>query len=1624
MANGEERKKAELIKKTAAVARRRRAVGGKKTTAVGVAGLSRYIERYYAYVPPGDIFATSPQNLFGAARGHLDFAAVRPKGKSLLRVYNPEQKNDGWTSPHTVVEIVNDDMPFLLDSITAELNRQGLNVHLAVHPIIRVIRGPGGRLVEVAVDDGGDDAPGIAESFIRAEVTRQSGPRLKEIKKGLEVVIRNVCRAVRDWGAMRGKMIEAIGELEGRPPAVAKNDLTEILEFLQWAHDNQFTFLGYREFRFKGTGAETRVTVNHKASLGVLRDPKAVIFRELESLPSPPPAICRFIHQPTPLTVTKTNLISTIHRSVYMDCIGIKKFGANGLVTGQRMFAGLFTSSAYNKSVLEIPLLRRKTMKTIKRTGLNLGGHDGKALLNILENYPRDELLQISDEHLYQTALGILHLQERRKVALFIRRDDFERFISCLVYVPRDRYTTRLRLKIQKILEDAFAGEVSDQYAQLGESSLARVHITVRTRPGEIPSYDQHTIEGRLTEVARSWPDTLYNALVSTFGEEKGGGLHRRYADAFQAAYSEAFSPFDAVDDIRIFEEVTASGELGMKLYRADGEEKSRIYFKVFNPDAAIALSDVLPVLEHMGLKVMDEIPYRVRPAGGEPKLIMINNFGLVTRSGRDVDIDAVRDNFQDAFRHIWRGDAESDGFNCLVLGAGLAWRDVAMLRAYSKYLRQVGATFSQAYMEQALANNPGLANLIIDLFRVSFDPARDKGRDKKAWRIREKLLAGLDGVTSADEDRIFRRFLNLVDSTLRTNFFQNGRQSAEKSYISFKLDSTALEDLPLPRPFREIFVYSPRVEGVHLRFGHVARGGLRWSDRREDFRTEVLGLVKAQQVKNTVIIPVGSKGGFVVKQPPAAGDRDAFIKEGIECYKILISGLLDLTDNLKGNRVLPPKQVVRRDDDDPYLVVAADKGTATFSDIANGVSQDYGFWLGDAFASGGSVGYDHKKMGITARGAWESVKRHFREMGVDIQKHDFTVAGVGDMSGDVFGNGMLLSGHIKLVGAFNHMHIFVDPNPNPKSGIKERRRMFNLARSSWSDYNVKLISKGGGVFERSAKSIKLSPEIKRRFAIIKDTVTPNELMHAILAANVDLLWFGGIGTYVKASHETNAEVGDRANDAIRVDAPELRCRVVGEGANLGVTQRARVEFSLGGGRIYADSIDNSAGVDCSDHEVNIKILLDRAVVEKKLTVRRRNAQLAEMTDEVGELVLRDNYLQTQAINLIQAQGMAIFDNQVLLMRMLEKSGRLNRDVEFLPDDEVLIERAATRQGLTASETGVLMSYAKIWVYDELLSSSLPDDDFLKVDLVDYFPTPLRKKFLKGIEGHRLRREIIASMVTNALINRMGGHFVYGLMERTGMTPDAIARAYVIAGTVFNFHDLWAVIEGLDNKVPAAIQTAMLLDINRLMEWSTLWFLRHGGDDMDIGRFVNEFTKGVGDLLAGFNAVLPAHYREDARDRAEPYLDGGVPEDLALKVANLVNLFSACDVVRLALGRKMPVIDVARLYFATGTRFHLGRLRAATERVETQTHWQRLAAAALIEETYDHQLALTSLVLDSAGGSRDKRKILAAWEAANRRAVDRMDLLLANLGTSEINDLSMISVASRQLRALAASAGA
>lgn len=1396
------------------------------------ASTHQFVSQYFSHLAIDDLEAMDPATLSGLASHHLASATKRKSGEMIVNIFNPDERNEGWDLGHTVVEVITDDMPFLVDSITAEINRLGFGVHLSIHPVIRVRRTAQGALTNV-LEHGilGADKGVMAESLIHIQIDEQPVIRHEDIKSSLLTVLKDVALSVSDWRNMRAALADLIDELETLTANLPLEEVSEVRDFLRWLHDDNFTFLGYREYEFTGTGTKARVNVTKGSGMGVLKDAKRVVFQELRDLAKMPAEVRRFVKQPDLLMVTKTEMRSRVHRPVQMDSIGIKRLNSKGRVVGQRIFVGLFTAGAYNRSARDIPLLRRKVQGTFDRAGLPSNSHNGKTMLNILETFPRDELFQISTDKLLQISLGILRLQDRQKVALFLRRDDFDRFISCLVYVPRDRYSTDLRKRIQHVFESAFQGSVTAHYAHLGDEALARLHLVVKITPGEVPKYNEKDLERQIADLARSWGDHLGGALVDHYGEMQGVRLLDAYQDAFNHNYEESFTTEDAINDIQRIELTYVFGRLGLHLYQLDAPEGPPLRFKIYHPKVPVALSDILPMLENLGLRVMEEVPYRARPKERDHKII-IHDFGLEPRGTLMGSGDDVRSRFHAAFDQVWVGNMESDPLNALILSAGLDWREVTVLRAYTKYLRQAGITFSEDYMARTLVENAAITRGIVDMFMARFKPLDVKDAvvkaARQAQRLRKKMFDQLEDVSSADQDRILRRYINLVDATLRTNFFQLTQDGEPKSWLSLKLSSHDVEELPLPRPKYEIFVYSPRVEGVHLRFGNVARGGLRWSDRREDFRTEILGLVKAQQVKNAVIVPVGSKGGFVVKNPPSEGGREAFLDEGIECYKTFIRGLLDLTDNLDSRgAVVPPLDVARHDDDDPYLVVAADKGTATFSDIANGVSQDYGFWLGDAFASGGSVGYDHKKMGITARGGWESVKRHFREMNVDTQTEDFTVVGVGDMSGDVFGNGMLLSEHICLRAAFNHLHIFIDPKPNAAKTFKERQRLFDLPRSGWADYNAKLISRGGGVFERRAKSIPLSKEMKAMFGLSADKVAPNDLIRTILSMEVDLLWFGGIGTYIKASIESHVDAGDRTNDALRVDAREVRAKVLGEGANLGVTQRARVEYALAGGRLNTDSIDNSAGVDCSDHEVNIKILLDALVAQKKLTNRSRNSLLARMTDEVGDLVLWDNYEQTQALSIIQTRGTDLVDHQIRLMRMLEKSNRLNRDVEFLPDDETLNERVISGQGLTRPEISVLVSYSKIWLFDELLASNLPDEPYLKRDLQRYFPTALQKKYEEGIGEHRLRREIIATRVTNSMINRVGGTFVTQLMEKTGMKPHEIARAFTIAREVFSARDMWQPIEALDNKVPALTQIGMLLDVNKLLDRATIWFLRN-----------------------------------------------------------------------------------------------------------------------------------------------------------------------------------------------------
>jgi glutamate dehydrogenase len=1574
-----------------------------------------FVRLFYKDVPPDDMAGRSVDSLYGAALTLYKFAQKRPSANAAkIRVYNPDLEEHGWKSDHTVIEMINTDMPFLVDSVTSALNEFDLTVHLVIHPIMRIARDDRGELQSVEAVENSDAS---RESVMHLEIDEQTDEAvLRKISDRLEDVLTDVSLSVEDWQAMLSKVAEVLDGIRTAPTGISAEDQKEAQDFLGWVHNDHFTFLGYREYKFSGTGKKAKVDVNPQSQLGILRREGTHIFDELRQIGNLSTEVQAFVAQPSLLMVTKANKQSTVHRPVHLDTIVVKQFDDDGKVIGQHLFVGLFTSVAYNLSPRLIPLLRMKLAETIKRAGFPPASHDAKALVNILETFPRDELFQIELDDLYHICMGILHLQERQRIALFVRRDAFERFVSCQVFCPRDRFSTKLRMKFQSVIEAAFDGKVTAHYTLIGDSPLARLHLLVKTTPGELPEYNVTDIERQLVETARDWADTLRQVLVREMGEERGLTLYRRYGESFTGDYRDRFGVDTAALDIDRIEDVIKSSDLRVNLYRPIEAAENELRFKIYNPGAPVPLSDVLPMLENMGLKVITENPFKVEPRDTDVN-VRIHDFGVLVDG--EFHLHDVRDKFQELFIRMWHGEVENDAFNRLVLLGGLHWREVVILRTYARYMRQMGSAFSQDYMAKTLANNAGLAATIVDLFIARFDPDRDPGLAVEAEAIEGDIITRLEDVMNPDEDRILRAFLNLVQSTLRTNYFQYGKDGNPKPYLSVKFNSGMVEDLPLPRPWREIFVYSPRVEAVHLRGGPVARGGIRWSDRQEDFRTEILGLVKAQMVKNAVIVPVGSKGGFVVKRPPVDGGREAFLEEGIACYKTLMSGMLDITDNIVGGDIIPPERVRRLDDDDPYLVVAADKGTATFSDIANGVARDYGFWLDDAFASGGSQGYDHKKMGITARGAWESVKRHFREIGKDIQKEPFTVAGVGDMSGDVFGNGMLLSEQIKLVAAFNHMHIFVDPDPDLAKSFAERKRLFDMPRSSWADYDTKVLSKGGAIFDRKAKTLDPSAEVRKLLDLGTGKVTPADMMKAILKSDVELLWFGGIGTYIKSSAESNADAGDRANDAIRINGKDIRAKVIGEGANLGCTQRGRIEYAHAGGRLNTDAIDNAAGVNCSDHEVNIKILVGEVVAAGDMTEKQRNKLLVEMTDEVGDLVLRDNYLQSQAISNAFAGGGDALDAQVRLIRMLEREGRLNREIEYLPDDEELARRTAAHQGLTRPEISVLMPYAKLWLYDEVLKSDLPDDPILVEELVRYFPTAVRKKYSAAISSHRLKREIIATVGTNSLVNRVGGTFVHDMMEATGLSAVDVSRGYLITRAVFGLRKLWAGIEALDNKVDAKVQIAMFSHINRMVEDVTLWFLRNC-EELNVGAKIELFRPAVAKVIEAFDDIVPADaaFRTTLDQKSQSLIDRGVPEDLARRIAAMQQMVAVCDIVRIAEATGRDVIDVGATYFAIGARFQLGLLRAAAESIEAETHWQKLARAAAIDDLFGHQRELTRVVLSSGTNGTVGGDLVRKWVDDHQRGCARCDQLIDELRAAGQIDLSMITVANRQIRAM------
>ncbi len=1594
--------------------------------ASGGEGAALFARRLFERIADKDLAAAPPDQRAAAALALLGFARRRLPGIAKVRAFNPTVGGHGFESRHSIIHVVNDDMPFLVDSIANELTRREISVHLLAHPVLAVRRDLDGDLLAFGPDAG--ERP-RSESMMHIEIDRQADPGLlDELAAALGRVLAEVRLAVDDWRPMRQACLDAIGDLAAaNPPA-----LSEYADFLHWLEADHFTFLGHRRYRHVEDPTQAgglRYDLVPGSALGILRRDEVRLF---DSGRGSGEAMARFARGTDNILIVKADRPSLVHRSGPLDCVIVKTRDADGRVTGERRFAGLFTSAAYHAPVGDVPLLRGRVQSVLRHSGIDASGHDGRTLMAILDSYPRDELFQIDEETLYDQVLGILQLQERRRVALFARRDAFGRFASNLVFAPRERFDSALSERFAAILASAWEGEAVAAIPSVSsDSALAQALYTVRLNTPDSPTPDLAALEQALVEAATSWSDRLRTILQARLGEAEGRAAARRWRAWFPPAYRETFDAAQAAVDIDLLRDLVEGADFGVQVGRRAGLPGHRFAIRLFHPRKPIALSDILPLAENLGLRVLSEAPFLLHASEGDAVRdgVALQVLRVETADGSSVDLDSVGPRFIEAMKKLRSGELENDGLNRLVLGAGLAWRDVALLRAYSKYLRQAGVPFSQDYMERALAAHAAIARGLVDLFNARFDPALGEpgadGRVQRTKAIEADLAGALEGVATLDEDRILRRFLNAVRCTLRTNFWQTASDGSVKDRIALKIDSRAIDDLPAPRPLVEVFVYSPRMEGIHLRGGPVARGGIRWSDRREDFRTEILSLMKTQMVKNAVIVPVGSKGGFYVKRPPVGGTREQIQLEGIACYQTLIRGLLDVTDNYTQEGIAPPSSVVRHDGDDPYLVVAADKGTATFSDIANALSAEYGFWLGDAFASGGSAGYDHKKMGITARGAWESVKRHFRELGHDIQSTPFTVAGVGDMSGDVFGNGMLLSRHIRLVAAFDHRHIFIDPAPDPAASWAERKRLFDLPRSSWMDYDRSLLSAGGGIHDRAAKSIALSAEARQVLGLEASSVTPVELMRAILAAPVDLLYFGGIGTYVKASGESHADAGDRASDALRIDATQLRAKVIGEGANLALTQRGRIEAALGGRRLNTDALDNSAGVDTSDHEVNIKVATGGAISLGLLASAERDPLLFSMTDDVAALVLRHNYQQSQAVSVAEARAAEEHDRLERFMRALERQGRLDRAVEFLPDTAAMRVRAQSRQFLTRPELSVLLAYAKIDLNDEILRSDLPDDPLLEAELLHYFPPALWERYEPAIRGHRLRREIAALQVVNSLVNRCGPTFVRDVGLRTGAPAAAIARAFAVVRDAWKLRDLWRDVEALDSALKAEAQTRMLVASQKFLVRAVQWTLRRLPQPLDTLAATEQLGAAVAALGDLPTDLLGPSESAALADRAVALETIGAPAALARRAAALDTLAAAGDLALAARASGCTIGDATRLYFRLGERLSLATLAAAARGLPRDGQWPTQAALALQDEFAKLQADLLASALGAAGASvsngaaADAEAVLARWAEPRKLALDRIDRLLKEeLPASGSLDLAMLSVAAAELRGL------
>jgi glutamate dehydrogenase len=1591
----------------------------------GVDDLVDFLIGYYRQVAVEDLAVADPTDLLGAALSHLRAARDREPSQAVVNVYTPTIDELGWSNGHTVVEVVAEDMPFLVDSLATALSNEDRGIHLVVHPQFDVKRDEPGRLLAVdpADERGGDDVPldTVAESWIHFDIDRDTDPSsLERLTHDLVAVLRDVRAAVEDWPAMQAVALGSAEVLkDGAIPGMPADQQAEAAQFMNWLADKHFTLLGYREYDLATNHGDLSLAVCPGTGRGILRggDHKAKGLRSL------PEAVQRRAVNPDPLVLTKANSRSTVHRSAYLDYVGVKKFDDDGNVIGEHRFLGLYTAAAYNQSVLQIPVIRAKVATVMHDSGLAAESHLGKDLQQFLETYPRDELFQAEPDELMKVALDVLRLQERRRTRLFLRRDPYGRFMSCLVYLPRDRYTTTIRHKIEHLLRVSLNGDEIDYRASVTESVLARLHFVVRVAKGdELPHPDQEGLLQEVENAVRSWDDDFREAVLETMSEEDATRVLARFADVIPTAYKEAYPARTAVADIRHLDELPR-GATEVNLHYPFGADARHRRLKMYRSGSGASLSDILPLLQDMGAEVTDERPFLLVDPGGLQ--LRLYDIGVVSSETEVPHHESAKERFEDAFMAAWQGRVESDRLNSLVLRAGLNWEETAVLRAFTKYMRQIGSAYSPSYVERVLLSNAGIVRLLIDLFHARFDPERGvSGRDAAQAEIHDEISARLDAIDNLDIDRILRSLLILITACVRTSYYVPSA-SDEPRQISFKFRPGEIPDLPEPRPLYEIWVYSPAVEGVHLRFGPIARGGIRWSDRPEDFRTEILGLVKAQAVKNSVIVPDGAKGGFFAKQVPETGiSREERMVGGRDAYRRFISGLLDLTDNRVSDGVVPPHLVVRHDSDDSYLVVAADKGTATFSDLANTISSDYDFWLGDAFASGGSDGYDHKEMGITARGAWESVRRHFREMGIDTQSEEFSCVGIGDMSGDVFGNGMLLSDQTRLVAAFDHRHIFLDPEPDCEVSIAERRRLFRLPRSSWADYDPELISEGGGVYPRTAKSIPISAQVRNSLGLVDsvESVTPNALIKLILTAQVDLFWNGGIGTYVRATGESDAHVGDKSNDSVRVCGGDLRCKVVGEGGNLGLTQKGRIEAARNGVRLNTDAIDNSAGVDTSDHEVNLKVLLDEVVREGDLTLKHRNKLLRSMTDTVAELVLRHNYAQNTALGNSRAQSASMLDVHVRMMRELVARGALDRQLEDLPDEDEVLERQALGLGLLSPELCVLMAYSKITLADSLGETRFADDDYFAKVLTAYFPRAVTSRFPEAVSAHPLAPQIVATSVVSELVNRGGITFAYRLNEETSAGPLDIVRAFTFAKDVFRLEEYWQKVAALDNTVSTDVQSELYLEARRLVDRTCRWLLHSRSADIDLTTEVERYAPQVDRLDPMLRDMLQGVELERMLDKQADLVQGGVPEGLALEKALMLDRFNWLDIVNIGTRTNTDPAEVAPLYHLVSERFEIDGFLTRISALDREGTWQALARQAMRSDLYQVLASLTAQVVRSCEPGQDAALQLDAWEVENVREIDRVRRTIGTISKLDSQGLAELSVALRSLRTLVAQA--